>query len=182
MNDSKISVRYSKALFQTAHEKNLMDKVTEDMVLISGLCVLPETKELLEHPVIAPSKKKVIFSKLLEGNVQQITLSLINLLVENGRESFLPSIARDYIHETRKYKGVTEAVLTTAVPVDNKLKKEIAGLVENTFSTKVELKEVIDSSIIGGFVLRIDDNYIDASVKNKLRKVKKELLGSIKSR
>lgn len=182
MNDSKISVRYSKALFQTALEKNIVDKVTADMLFVSEISKVPETREFLESPVIPPSKKSSVFHKILKGNVQEMTMSLVDLLVKNGRESFLPAIARSFIHEIRVYKGITEAVLTTAVPVDEKVKKQISDMVAETFSTKVELKEVIDPDIIGGFILRVDDNYLDASIKNKLRKVKKELLGSIKSR
>lgn len=182
MNDSKISVRYSKALFQAALEKNIIDKVSDDMSFISEIAKAPETREFLESPIIPPSKKSAVFEKLLKGNVQDVTLSLVGLLVKNGRESFLPSIARAFIHETQVYKGITEAVLTTAIPVDSKVKQQISEMVAGTFSTKVELKEIVDPGIIGGFILRVDDNYIDASIKNKLRKVKKELLGSMKSR
>jgi F-type H+-transporting ATPase subunit delta len=94
----------------------------------------------------------------------------------NGRESFLPAIARAFISETRKYKGITETVLTTAVPVDEKIKTQIKELVAAVFNTKVDLKETIDSEIIGGFILKIEDNFIDASVRNKLKKIKKELI------
>ncbi|HLN20848.1 MAG TPA: ATP synthase F1 subunit delta [Bacteroidales bacterium] len=182
MNDSKISVRYSKALFRTALEKDIIDKVMADMAFILEINKAPETREFLENPVIVPSKKATVLNKLLKGSVQDVTLSLVDLLVKNGRESFLPAIARAFVHETRVHRGITETVLTTAVPVDENVRKDITKLVADTFKTRVELKEVIDPSIIGGFILRVDDNYIDASIKNKLRKVKKELLGNNKSR
>ena len=110
---------------------------------------------------------------MLGNNVEKITLSLIDLVVKNGRESFIPAIARVFIHETMKYKGITESVLTTAVKVDDKVKKQIIDLISEVFKTKVELKENIDTEIIGGFILRIDDNYIDASIRNKLQENKK---------
>ena len=77
-----------------------------------------------------------------------------------------------------KYKGITESVLTTAVKVDEKVRNQVIALISEVFSTKVELTENIDPEILGGFILRVDDNYIDASIKNKLRKIRKELLGS----
>lgn len=181
MNHSKIAVRYSSALFRTALEKNILDKVRADMVFISEMCRNDEMKEFLENPVIPPSKKSQIFHRILGGNVNEITLSLTDLLVRNEREAFLPDIARSFIYESQKYKGITEATLTTAVPVNAGIKKQISDLVEKTFSTKVDLKEVVDPGIIGGFILRVDDNYIDASIKNKLRKVRKELLGSFEA-
>jgi F-type H+-transporting ATPase subunit delta len=182
MNDSKISVRYSRALFETAREKNIVEKINSDMIFILELSKTPEMKEFLENPVIAPSKKTAVFHKMLDGNVNETTLSLIDLLVKNGREVFLTGIARAFIHETYLNKGITEAVLTTAIPVDASVRRQISDLVEKNFSTRVELKEVVNPDIIGGFILRVDDNYIDASVRNKLRKVRNELLGSIKAR
>jgi len=179
MNDSKISVRYARALFQTALEKKNLDKVNEDMIFISEICKTAETKEFLGSPIISPSKKEEIFHKMLADNVEPVTLSLIDLIVKNGRESFLPAIARVFLYETKKYKGITESVLTTAVKVDETVKKQISKLISEVFNTKVELKENIDPAIIGGFILQIDDNYIDASIKNKLRKIKKELIGSV---
>ena len=179
MNDSKISVRYSRALFQSALEKKILDKVNQDMILISEICKAPETKEFLKSPIIVPSKKTSIFHKILGDNVEAITLSLIDLVVKNGRESYIPAIARVFIHETLKFKGVTESVLTTAIKVDAKVSKQITDLISKVFKTTVELKENIDTEIIGGFILRIDDNYIDASIRNKLRKIEKELKGKI---
>jgi len=179
MNDSKISVRYSRALFQSALEKKILDKVNQDMIFISEVCKIPEAKEFLHSPIIVPSKKEAIFHKMLGDNVEKITLSLIDLVVKNGRESHIPAIARVFIHETMKHKGITESVLTTAVKVEANVKKQIADLISEVFKTKVELKENIDADIIGGFILRVDDNYIDASIRNKLRKIKKELKGSV---
>ena len=76
---------------------------------------------------------------------------LIDFTVKNGRERYIPSIARVFIHETRNYKGITESALTTAVKVDPEIKKQVSALIEKLFSTKVDLKENIDDSIIGGF-------------------------------
>ena len=175
MNDSKISVRYSRALFQSALKKNILDNVNRDMIFIAEICKIPETKEFLHSPIIVPSKKTDIFHKILGENVENITLSLIDLAVKNGRESYLPAIARVFIHETMKYKGITKSVLTTACKVDEKVKKQLCDMISDVFKTKAELEEIINPEIIGGFILRIDDNYIDASVRNKLNKIKKEL-------
>jgi F-type H+-transporting ATPase subunit delta len=177
MNDSKIPVRYSRALFESALEKKMLDKVYDDMKFISEICTIPELKELLLSPIIVPSKKTDILHNVFGKNIEKLTLSLVDLIVKNGRERFLPDIARVFLHETKKYKGITESALITAVKVDEKVKKQIIDLVSGIFKTKVELKESVDKEIIGGFILRVDDNYIDASVKNKLRKIEKELKG-----
>ncbi len=149
------------------------------MIFISEICKMPETKEFINSPIIPPSKKSAIFHKILGNNVEKITLSLIDLAVRNGRESFIPAIARVFMSETMKHSGITKSVLTTAIKVDSKVKTQIIDLISEVFKTKVELEEKIDAEIIGGFILRIDDNYIDASIKRKLHKIRKELKGSI---
>jgi F-type H+-transporting ATPase subunit delta len=178
MNDGKISVRYSQALFESALEKKLLDKVYKDMIFILEVCKIPEMKEFLESPIIIPSKKIDILQKVLGNNIEKITFSLIELVVKNGRENYIPAIARVFIHVTKEHQGITESVLTTAIKVDPKLKQKITVLISGIFKTKVELAEVVDKDIIGGFILRIEDHYIDASVRNKLRKIEKELKGN----
>jgi F-type H+-transporting ATPase subunit delta len=175
MNESRIAVRYARALFQSALEKNLLDKVNQDMVFIDSLCRLEEVNDLINSPIIKPGKKQAVFASLLGNNVENITLSLVSLVIRNGRERYLPAITRVVHSETNKYKGITETFLTTAVPVDENLRKSVTDLISSLFKTKVVLNETVDSDIIGGFILKIDDNYFDASIKNKLRKIRAEL-------
>jgi len=179
MNDSKISVRYAHALFQSTIDRKILDRVYNDMILLSEVCTLTEFKELLESPIIVPSKKSDIIHKTIGGSIDELTASFISLVVKNGRELFLPGIAREFIRATKQYKGITSAVLTTAVNVDSEIKKQISDLIARIFKTKVELKEVVDESIIGGFILKVEDNYLDASVRNKLHKIEKELKNKV---
>ena len=178
MNDSKISVRYSRALFQSALGKKMLDRVYQDMDQVAKVCKIPEIRELLNSPIILPSKKTEILHNVFGNNLGKITLSFIDMIIKNGRESYIPAIARVFMSDTLKYNGITQTVLTAAVKTDDKVKKQISEFVSSTFKTKVELKEIIDKDIIGGFVLRIDDKLIDASIRNKLRKIEKELKGN----
>jgi len=176
MNESRISVRYAKALFQSALEKDILDRVNQDMIRVKEISSLPDVKTILTNPVIRPSRKSTILHGLFEGDLHQLSMGLIDLAVKNGRERYIPSIARVFIHETKNYKGITESALTTAVKVDPEIKKQVSSLIEKLFKTRVDLKENIDESIIGGFILKVDDNYIDASVRTKLRKIRAELV------
>jgi len=175
MNESRISVRYSRALFQSALEKEILERIKLDMMLIKEMCTFPQIRELLSNPVVTPSKKTEILHDLFEKDLHTLTLALVDLVIKNGREKYLPAIARASIQDAKKHYGVTESVLTTAIKIDPGIKKQISEMIGNLFKTKVDLKEVIDETIIGGFILKVEDNYIDASVRNKLRKIKKEL-------
>jgi len=180
MNEGKIPVRYAKALFESAVHKNLIKNIYEDMQLIGEACKQEEVRELLRSPIVPASEKKKIFHKLLENKINPLTLSLIDLMIKNGREAFLPSVARIFSTNTLKYQGITEPDLITAMPVSNGVRKQIIDYISTKFNTKVRLKESVDPEIIGGFILKVDDYFIDASIRTKLRKIKKSLTGNIK--
>lgn len=85
----------------------------------------------------------------------------------------LPAIAEEFHHAYNVYKNVGEASVTTAVPLDDKLRGEIEKIVKKLSDKKeVEIKEKVDASMIGGFVLNVGDRQIDASIKNKLKALK----------
>jgi F-type H+-transporting ATPase subunit delta len=176
MNESRISVRYARALFQSALDIKELDRINQDMIVILETCSIPEVREILDNPVIMPSRKTQILHNIFGKDINKLTLSLIDLVVKNGREKYLAAIARMFVKETRKHKGITESVLTTAVKVSPAITKQVTDMIGDYFTTKVDLKTNIDESIIGGFVLKIEDNYIDASVRNKLRKIKRALI------
>jgi F-type H+-transporting ATPase subunit delta len=175
MNESRISVRYSRALFQSALEKKVIDRIYEDMVVVREVCKIPEVKELLTNPVIRPARKSAALHKIFENDLHKLTLSFIDLVVRNGRESYLPAIARVFVHDTLIHNGITESILTTAVKVVPGVRKKVKDLITKLFKTKVDLRENVDDKILGGFILRVGDAYIDASVRNRLRKIRKEL-------
>ena len=175
MNESRISVRYAKALFQSALEKNILDRVNQDMILVISVCKVPELKDFLSNPVIRPSKKTKVLQGVLGKDLHPLSLSLIDLVVKNGRERYIPAIARVFVHDTKEHNGITESVLTTAVKINPEIRNQVSDLIVKIFKTKVDLKENIDDSIIGGFILKVEDNYIDASLRNKLRKIRAEL-------
>lgn len=175
MNEGKISVRYSKALFLTAREKGLVDKVREDMLYLLELTSLEDVKDLLNSPVIENSLKKNALNALLKGKIEELSINMVNLTVSNNREMFLQGIARSYIQAADEFNGITRATLTTAKNISEKLKKEIVKLIEVGLDTRVDMAELVDPSISGGFMLKVEDLFIDGSVKSQLRKIRKQL-------
>jgi len=175
MNESKISVRYSKALFELAKERGVVKKVRDDMKFILELSGHSEVKDMFASPVIGNSVKRSALMALVKGKVHDITISLILLSVDNNRESFLPGIARCYIDRADKHNGITKASLTTATQVSDPVLRRVSKLIEERFNTKVEFEEKEDTGIGGGFILKVEDSYIDASIRTQLRRIKKEL-------
>lgn len=178
MNDSKIAVRYAKALFLSAKEKKVLDNVHNDIVFVLDICrQVSELMDLFNSPIIPASKKKVIVREVFKLDVNKLTLNFLDLIILNKRETFIPDIARRFISVYKKHKGITSATLTTATPVDREVRNRIIDLIDKAYKTKVDLAGKVEESLIGGFVLRIEDHLLNASVSSELKKIKKELTG-----
>ncbi len=175
MNEGIISVRYAKALFLSAKEKGKIEELKNDMLFILELNSFKEVQDMLSSPIIENPVKRSALLALLNGRVSDLCVNLVNLCVNNNREIFLPSIARSYIKSADKHNGITLATLTTASEISVSVTNSIRDLIENSLSTKVEMDEVLDSDITGGFMLKVEDTFIDGSVKTQLRKIRKEL-------
>lgn len=179
MNESKISVRYAKALFSLAKEEQFQEQVRTDMqYLYSIFQEVPEFRFLLEDPVIKTPQKRDIINSVFKDNIKKITLNFLDLLLRNKREAYLPSISRVYISLFKKDMGIKSAVLITPLPLEEKIRDTIIVLISKKLNVKIELEERSDKNLIGGFVLRIEDQQIDASVASQLNRIKKELINS----
>ncbi len=176
MNESKIAVRYAKAFFELGLEKNQLDKLKKDIETIASAINQHDIQLLLESPVVKTSKKKILFTKIFKGNIQELSLNFILMITDNKREMHIPAICRNFIDKYRNHKGIKAAKVTTAFAIDDLLKKQIAKVISEVFKSEVELTTAENSDLIGGFVLRVGDQQIDASVSSKLNKIKRELI------
>jgi F-type H+-transporting ATPase subunit delta len=176
MNESQISVRYAKALFQSASEHQLLEDVFKEMEVLANMCKLEEFKYMLIVPTLQPSQKIKLMGSIFEKHFSRLSLSMINLVVENKRESYLPGIARNYRDLYRKAKGIRTARLITAKPLDESAIKNIRELIRKAYDSEVELTSSVDEDVIGGFILTIEDMQYDASVASSLQKLKNKLI------
>jgi len=177
MNQSKISVRYAKAFFEFGSEKKMLESIVIDVkLLIESLHSIPVFKEFIENPIVRPSDKKLFVSQLLTKKVSKETIDFLNVLITNKREAYLQDILRNFLGLYRAKSGVTQVTVTSAIELTKQQKGDVISHVEKEYKTKVDLIEKIDSAILGGYIIRIDDLQYDASIKTKLKQVKKELL------
>ena len=176
MNQSKIAVRYAKALFEIALEKKQLEEIKKDIETVASVTQQADIQLMLESPVIKASKKKQLFSEIFTGKIQDISVKFILMITDNRREMHISAICRDFIEQYRNYKGIKAAKVITALPIDSKLKNEISKVISEVFKTDVELTAAENESIIGGFIIRVGDKQIDASVANKLNIIKREFL------
>ncbi len=179
MNQSKITVRYAKALFGLVKEDNTLDIQKKDIeLLFQCLQEIPELQEVIHSPVMKASEKTRLFDLSFADSFSPLTVTFLHLVLESRREEYLPGICRYFLDLIKAEQGIRDAELVTASPLDEKLRQSIISLITKNFHTKVDLHETIDASIIGGFILRVGDQQLDASLSSKLEKIKNELINS----
>ena len=178
MYQSLITLRYAKALYLKASEKQVLPDVLQDIQMIDQvLSDNPELDQAIRHPVLYLSKKQKIVNGLFANRVHPITLRFIDLIIKNRRAVYLHNIFRNFIDLHHKNKGIKKVSLTTAIPAGASEKDSINKLIRKYFHAKqVEFTEHIDAEILGGFIIQIEDQLLDASVRRQLEKVRHHLI------
>ncbi len=169
--------RYAKALLDLALEKKQEDVLFTDMQFVAQTVAdSTELSMFLSSPVYKIADKKTALDAIFTANTSDLTSKLIGLLAENKRISLLALIAKQYGVLYNEAKGKVKAVVTTAFPIDEVLKSQVMARAEELVKGKsILLENKVDENIIGGFILRVGDVQIDASIANKLNTLKREL-------
>lgn len=175
MAEPRIAYRYAKSLIDLAREQKTLDKAFADMELI--LKTINDSREfsvLLKSPVINTDKKISILKELYAGKLTDISLTFFNLLAKKKREKYIPEIAASFVAQYKAEKGIKIAEVSTPVALSEEAKKKILDIVAGKTGLKVELVEKINPSLIGGFILRVDDNQVDTSISSQITLLKRD--------
>lgn len=176
MPNPRLATRYAKSLIDLAIEKDQLEQVFADMQWLQA--VNKSNKDfvnLLRSPIIKADTKKKILAAVTAGKLGPIVSGFNNLLITKGRESNLPEIVTAFIAQYKKHKNIQVVKLTTASPVSDALKKAIIDQVKKSAGFQnLELEEKVDPDLIGGFVLQVGDQLVDASISYDLRTIAKQ--------
>ena len=175
MKDARAALRYAKAILNLAKDVKEESAVDKDMQLI--VATISENQEfevVLDSPIIKPADKMKVLNAMFKDKVNNITLGLFNLLLENKRISLLSSIAKQYSILFDYYKHIQVAKVTTVVPITSEIEKQVLAKIEALTGDKANLENEVNPAILGGFILRVGDVQYDASISNYLNELKKE--------
>jgi F-type H+-transporting ATPase subunit delta len=176
MPNPRLASRYAKSLIDLANEKGQVEQVHNDMQWLKAVCKSNrDFVNLLRSPIIKGGVKQKIMTAVTQGHLGPLTEGFNKLLIAKNRESNLPEIVTAFINLYKEQKQIKTIKLTTAAPVSDAVKQSIISQVKSTGGFKeVEMEEKVDENIIGGFVLQVDDNLIDASVAYDLKQIAKQ--------
>lgn len=179
MSDSRVAKRYAKSILELAIEKQILEEVHDSMTLIFNTCTQNrDLVRLLKSPVVSYDYKLRVLKRIFEGKIDALTSRFLELLTKKNRSSILPSVAEVFSALYNKYKNITIARVTTAVPLSAELRKTFIDKIKKD-NEKVILNEEVDESLIGGYILNIGDKQIDDSVLRKLKSLERELTQDI---
>jgi F-type H+-transporting ATPase subunit delta len=166
--------RYSHAVFNIARERSELDRWQSDLGKITAVGEDVAFVALLENPKVRFEDKAKLLSEWL-GDINTLALNLVYLLVTRGRLSMIGDIADEYQRLLDSYHGIERAEVTTAITLDDKEKQKLEEQLAVVVGKKVVLEPKVDSSLIGGIVVRVGGKLLDGSTYSKLMALKKAL-------
>lgn len=173
MFSTKVAKRYAQGLLDFTKEMQQTDLLFDEMKTV--VQVLKDSAELnrfLNTPFI-DYKKKIIVAIEIFKSLSPVAQNLIKLVIKQGRESQLRNIAQAFIDKVEAEKGIQKVTLTLASPISEATVKTIIEQ-SNMVKQNPDVQTIINPEILGGYILRVGDQQIDASVKTKLMRVRKQ--------
>ncbi|MEI7812339.1 MAG: ATP synthase F1 subunit delta [Ignavibacteria bacterium] len=177
MSNLNIANRYATVLMKLTEERNSFDTVSDDIELIKK--TLGNSKELLVvlHSPVIPSKTKYsILTELFESKVSRDSLEFVQFIVDKNREELLLNIVRRYLELRDQHLGLINADIYSVLELEEEQKIKLKSRLEELTQKKVRLSYFIDTKIIGGFIIKIEDTIYDASLRRQLELLEKRLL------
>lgn len=169
---------YAEALFRVVQAEGELDRVEDELFRFGKLLESNhELKQALSDRSIDRAARVKVLEELLEGKASEHTVGLLGFVVEQGRGRQLPQILEELSDLVADAKNSVVAEVRSAVPLDGKQQEELADALAQATGKKVELKVLVDPSVIGGVVAKVGDTVIDGTVKRRLEQLK-ESVGS----
>ena len=173
MDIGVISVRYARALLQSALTAKLEDTVYGEMqVLAKSFVEVPLLRQAIDNPMLSKEKKQALLITALGGEkVSALSKSFVDVVLKEDRENMIQFMANSYVTLYRKQKNVIRGKLTTAVAVSAATEQKMRKMVEGKTNGTVEFETEVNPDIIGGYILEYDTYRMDTSVRTKLNNI-----------
>jgi F-type H+-transporting ATPase subunit delta len=167
------TLAYADALFGVARAEGTLGEVEDELFRFSQtLQGSDELRDALTDASIPASRRQQIVEDLLGGRASSITVSLVSLVVGTGRARQLPDIIRRLVDMSAAEANKEVAEVRSAVPLNDDQRKRLAEALGNATGKQVEVKVIVDPSVMGGIVAQVGDTVIDGTVRSRLDQLK----------
>jgi F-type H+-transporting ATPase subunit delta len=173
----EIAEVYSRALFDVAREHDILDRMREELNEFVEALEDEDNRELrlfFYSPYFSSGEKKDAVEKVVDGADERF-VNFLKLLAERHRIPVLPRIRRRFEELWAEENQLLPVNVTAAVELDDELVKGIGKRIEEQTGRKVELSSNVDPDVLGGLVLRVGNMVLDASLRNRLERIRKQV-------
>ncbi|MCX8118405.1 MAG: ATP synthase F1 subunit delta [Desulfobacterota bacterium] len=168
---------YAEALFHMARAEEVLDRVEEELTrLKTGLESNAELKEFLSNPQVSSEGKRSALSQIFGGTVSALTLDWLHLVIDQGRQRRLPNIIETFFGLAEESRQKVTAEVITATPLTEDLIQRLEKELSRASKKRVFLKPMVDPSILGGAIVKIENKIIDGSIRHRLEEIKQEMV------
>jgi F-type H+-transporting ATPase subunit delta len=167
---------YANALFEAARDQNKLEPVGGQLAqLVEAESNVPELRELLRNPQLDPRARRAALDDVLAGS-DDLLRNFLLVLADKGRAGQLEEIAKEFERLVAEHEGVVHAELTTAVELSDDEAGKLLQQIEQASGRKVEASRSVDPDLIGGIVLQVGSHRLDASVRGRLERLRRQLV------
>lgn len=167
---------YAAAILEIAAAEGALERVGDELFRIARVFESsPELREAITNPRLPVERKLGIVEDLLGARVSTLALGFVGFVVGVGRGGDLPAIADALAARTAASHGRVLAEVRTAVELDDATVARLADSLGRAIGRQVEVKTVVDPTVIGGIVARVGDTVIDGSVRNRFDEIRQQL-------
>jgi len=175
MNESRIE-GYARGLFEIARAEGTIDEVEDELFRFArSYESSDELRNALSDEQIPAGKRQAIVEDLLGGKVTSTTTQLISMVVGSGRARELPAIVDKLVARASSAKNLEVAEVRVAVPLTEDQQTRLGAALANATGKQVNLKVVVDPSVLGGIVATVGDTVIDGTVRTRIEQLKSRL-------
>ena len=167
---------YARALYEAARERDRVDVArTELAELADAMEATPELEAFLANPQLDPAAKASVLEEVTTGG-DPIVRNFVRLVASKGRAGQLRAIADEFEAIVDEEQGRLSVELTTAYELDDDEAKSIVAKIEQASGRTVEATRAVDPDLIGGMILQAGSFRVDASVRGRLDRLRRELV------
>lgn len=176
MNEGKISGRYARVLYALAEEKGIQQEIYKKMITLSQAFIeVPDLTKTLANPMHTPEEKLSLLVTASGKNSSPFLTDFFRFVIKKEREEFMIFIAMSYQDYYREKQHIMVGKIISASPLKEASLARIRQIMKDKFASTIELTTQVEPSIIGGFVLEVDNYRMDSSIKTELQNIQKEL-------
>jgi F-type H+-transporting ATPase subunit delta len=167
---------YAEAMFAVAEAEGALDAVENELYTFAGtLERSTDLRQALTDAALPADNKKAVIRELLGERANPVSVSLLEFVVGAGRAKELEAIVRAMATMAAERRRRVLAEVRTAVPLTSERREKIAAALSAATGLEVEIKEIVDPSILGGVVAHVGDEVFDGSVASRLDDAKQHL-------